>query len=343
MGNLKPIVRSGFADDCARIEAVCGKGLGIVAAKAIPKGARILSELFCLKMLPSLLPNNDVEAAYRNELSKLPLEFQEEFLSLARCRSDNVEVDTGPSAKGIVQDNALPLGLDEVWGQPLAAAVFLLASRFNHSCMPNVHYSWQHKLGSSGPQVFHALRDIAPGEELTISYLGIRGTVDSATNRQERLMSCFKFKCVCSCCVLTGSARLESDSRRKEIDDMVQAVMDNREVVNLERGKYQFERDCRIADRRKQYDLQSARSVIVAVHEEMYGHAEYLFHAYYDAFVLALSSGNAEFADSAIDQATYNAQVACGSSNEFLDMRLYCTIFRGIVQSLGSLPDHERK
>ncbi|KAL4779641.1 hypothetical protein BJX76DRAFT_361620 [Aspergillus varians] len=47
-------------------------------------------------------------------------------------------------------------------------SVFLLASRINHSCIPNIHFAYNPELKK---ETFHAVRDIASGEELTIMYI----------------------------------------------------------------------------------------------------------------------------------------------------------------------------
>jgi hypothetical protein len=61
-----------------------------------------------------------------------------------------------------------------------AAALLRLGSKFNHSCAPNVGFSWQHvqdqqqgsaaaAAGGVGRACFTALRDVASGEELLVS------------------------------------------------------------------------------------------------------------------------------------------------------------------------------
>jgi hypothetical protein len=47
------------------------------------------------------------------------------------------------------------------------ASLFLLGSRFNHACIPNTVFAWNKTIEKG---TFHAITDIATGEELTISY-----------------------------------------------------------------------------------------------------------------------------------------------------------------------------
>jgi hypothetical protein len=47
------------------------------------------------------------------------------------------------------------------------AAVFPHAARFNHSCNPNACFTWNATIGK---ETIHAMSDIQPGEEITLSY-----------------------------------------------------------------------------------------------------------------------------------------------------------------------------
>ncbi|KAI1077126.1 hypothetical protein F5B20DRAFT_593159 [Whalleya microplaca] len=72
--------------------------------------------------------------------------------------------------------------------------VFPQASRFNHSCDPNVTYSLNWKPGYWGAV---ACRFIPKGEELTISYLPLSS---SREERQVALYNLWGFICKCSMC-----------------------------------------------------------------------------------------------------------------------------------------------
>ena len=51
---------------------------------------------------------------------------------------------------------------------PSELGVFVTASRLNHSCVPNVHHSYNPTLKSA---TVYAIRDIEPNEELLTSYI----------------------------------------------------------------------------------------------------------------------------------------------------------------------------
>lgn len=79
--------------------------------------------------------------------------------------------------------------------------VFLLGSRFNHSCIPNVHFSFNRTLEK---ETFHAIRDITAGEELTIMYTD--GTNRTRGQRQAELDK-WGFRCTCPACEDTPPGR----------------------------------------------------------------------------------------------------------------------------------------
>jgi hypothetical protein len=72
---------------------------------------------------------------------------------------------------------------------------FIQGSRLNHSCDPNIYYS---RNPSTGHGRFYAVRNITPGEELTISYLPF-STWKKAT-RQRLLLLDHHFSCSCILC-----------------------------------------------------------------------------------------------------------------------------------------------
>lgn len=117
-------------------------------------------------------------------------------------------------------------------------------SRLNHDCAPNLGYYFD---SSSLSLKVYAVRDIFPGEELTISYvesvpfllpfpyshadwhvsdLRCDSVIQNHSTRQQTLSSTWAFTCTCPRCTLEPHLRAESDSRvaqmqqlRRELDD----------------------------------------------------------------------------------------------------------------------------
>lgn len=120
-----------------------------------------------------------------------------------------------PTAGGIARTNCLPLGDGS---DSEGSGLFALACRANHACRPNARYIWRHDLQR---ELILAVRDIAPGDEVTVSYGP--GTECRAA-RQAELLRGFRFACECELCK-TGDARLDQMLKRiGELDDEIPQV-----------------------------------------------------------------------------------------------------------------------
>ncbi|RFU77846.1 set domain-containing 5 [Trichoderma arundinaceum] len=183
------------------IQAIPGKGQGLIATSRILKGTRILSEAPLFKV-----PRNTSDLKVVNDLivkavKGLDKAQQRAFLSLHNAHGR----DKQPFL-GISRTNALPLGSEAREG-----AIFLEASRINHACRHNAQNTWNENIRRL---TIHAVRDIEEGEEITISYLG--ATSDYA-ERQAFLKRTFFFDCGCELCSLPPAQRAESDLRLRKI------------------------------------------------------------------------------------------------------------------------------
>ena len=113
---------------------------------------------------------------------------------------------------GIFQTNAYPLGFTDITastGGAKEAGVFLLCSRLNSSCVPNVNNHYNEAMGAL---CIYALRDIEEGEELCVCYNSVFGCREE---RQRSLFEKFRFNCTCETCQLEGGALEKSDERRE--------------------------------------------------------------------------------------------------------------------------------
>lgn len=73
------------------------------------------------------------------------------------------------------------------------AAVFVHAARFNHACNPNACFNWNAQIGK---ETVHTMRDIAEGEEITISYVDVQH--DKRLRAWE--LRHYGFVCGCAAC-----------------------------------------------------------------------------------------------------------------------------------------------
>ena len=187
------------------VQDISGKGKGIVAAHAIAKGEYLFTESPLFTLPPS--PTN---STILGALTKCTREEQRQYFALANSYKSRLL-----PALAIFETNFLLLGngnlqVDRRKGQEVAG-IFLLASRFNSSCTPNVSKSWD---DIHNVMIFRTLRDVAEGEELCFNYCGVLGTQEE---RKRELLEDFGFECTCAACQLEGEEALESDKRRSTI------------------------------------------------------------------------------------------------------------------------------
>jgi hypothetical protein len=92
-------------------------------------------------------------------------------------------------------------------------------SRFNHDCRPNVAF----RLDAQLRHTTTVVRDVSPGEELSITYLD---SAEPREKRQERAKQAWGFECGCSQCKLVDKAAAQSDRRLQEIQEIEAKLSD---------------------------------------------------------------------------------------------------------------------
>lgn len=177
---------------CA-VRDVPPKGLGVVALEDISPGTTILVEEPLLRRKWCDIRS---DTTLQDEFDSLPFSTRSALLTL----NDNFEPR---SLLTLWVSNSLPLGDGE-------KGVCLVGSRFNHACLPNVHYFWSPE---SRAVKFRVVQPVQAGQELCISYGNIYEPRDS---RQAFLARVFKFDCHCEVCSLSGQKKILSDLRRKK-------------------------------------------------------------------------------------------------------------------------------
>lgn len=188
-----------------------GKGRGIFAKANIPRGTRILAESALLKA--NCGANEDPTAeAILQAFGNLSPSQQASYLELHAyaCHPDKqtLESQTGQTwdempelhrkVLGIYTANSFDNSVD---------SVFLLGSRFNHSCLPNTTHIFNPALDQ---ETFHTIQDIGAGEELLISYIDGSNWVKS--KRQQCLQE-WGFECNCPACEDTPEGRAKEEKR----------------------------------------------------------------------------------------------------------------------------------
>lgn len=126
---------------------------------------------------------NDANTTTEMLLALLSQAEQESFSQLYDCQRLGGPV----TADGTYETNSFSLGQS-----PTRSGIFLIVSRFNHSCVPNCYHTWNSNLGK---RTIHTNVKVERGEELTLTYNDYYAMSWSA--RQAELMRCHKFACGC--------------------------------------------------------------------------------------------------------------------------------------------------
>lgn len=273
-------------EDPFTIEAIPSKGKGLVASRPIAAGTRLISEppLFTTA---SLTDAATIEKDLGAIIRALPREGQRAFLSL----HNNFPGQPAPFSN-IVRSNGYPLGPSSDVG-----GLFPLVARLNHSCRPNAQHAWD---AARGAETVYAVRDVAAGEELTLSYHNGGASAD----RRAALKQLFGFACACEACAQPAAALAASDARLAEA-----AALDGRigDPATVRHRPADALRDCRALLR--VYDLEDVRDLRVP-------------RLYYDAFQIAAMHADAARAAVFAESARRAREICEGpDSEEVLNLR----------------------
>ncbi|KAK3504739.1 hypothetical protein B0T13DRAFT_532472 [Neurospora crassa] len=219
------------------ISSIPGKGLGLIASTRIPRGSVILSShptLLIDYRVFDELPRIDYISLQAAAISSLPPAHRSAFFNLS-TQSNNASVTGGLSrialTDTIITTNAFDIPAppprpwppsppsspphdqtdpnDALWYTVFASSI----SRHNHDCRPNADFRFDWNSNKGGPglvQVITAVKDILPGEEITISYINPLG---SRKARQKLLSTAWGFECSCELCSRSGGRVEEADRR----------------------------------------------------------------------------------------------------------------------------------
>lgn len=172
-----------------------GKGQGVFAAREVDKGERILVDKPFFVVSKPYTPQKVL-----NEFERMPLARRQQYMQLyCPDRLDDIHLT---DVMCIFEANCFNIGE--------SAAMFLTATRFNHSCLPNTYYSWSEKRGEI---VFHAMIDTPEGEELTICY----GRPFLTRLERQSQLRIYNFSCCCSACQTETAFSRASESRRLDM------------------------------------------------------------------------------------------------------------------------------
>ncbi|KAK8056144.1 SET domain-containing protein 5 [Apiospora rasikravindrae] len=192
----------GGVHDISHFQAVAipGKGIGLVATRLIRRGEEIMAARPAVVAHESLVDELELDSqnALLDQAARvLPGEKRKRFLAQAGELGGHRIAD-------IMFTNSFQVSLGSE-GEPHFGN-FPEVSRLNHDCRPSLAYYIDQNLTHHT----HAVRDIQPGEELTISYLD---SFRVRSVRQARARASWGFSCGCSQCSLPEAEAEASDAR----------------------------------------------------------------------------------------------------------------------------------
>lgn len=227
-----------------RVSHAGAKGYGVFATRPIARGTRIIADRILLS-----IDNKDTSVL--DAAARLSPEDRHRLLSLsmnnAKQRSlvylaaaawgsfpSLASISRGRDILNIFYNNNFSLS-----GTSGKRAVFLTVARLNHSCVPNA----QGNLNTALPGnqfTIHALREIADGEEITISYLHDELAIRSA--RQKRLKEGYGFDCACEICSIkdSGGRHEKSHQRRLKIQRLLAAFSGQQTASACTSGEFEL-------------------------------------------------------------------------------------------------------
>ncbi|TKA77424.1 hypothetical protein B0A55_04811 [Friedmanniomyces simplex] len=214
------------------LRLTAGKGFGLFATQAIPRGTCIVEEP-ALITIPASVSQNDPERAIHiiQALGPLSRDQLDPYTGLhynirsvnsflrAAIRTYLISKQyTGDALKAAVKvhttmaaifnTDCVAMGEDG----KLGSGIFQHFSRANHSCTPNVENCFN---TITGCEMLHTVRDIDEGEEITVTY--IDQLYRPADERQHALRR-WEFECECEAC--EGPKAMASVRRRRRVEEI---------------------------------------------------------------------------------------------------------------------------
>ncbi|KAK2014798.1 SET domain-containing protein [Colletotrichum eremochloae] len=193
------------------VAKVPGKDYGLVATRPIRRGEIILRETASLLIDYAAfrhIPADEMQRLQAQAIDYLPFRHRSEWLNMS---SHGYQGDHISMVDKILVTNSFDVEVDDEKRDDDFYAVFVNTSRMNHDCRPNVDYWFDPRTLT---QRTVALRDIIPGEELTLSYIN---PMQSREDRRERLHNTWGFHCSCHHCMQDRLKTEESDRRIEQI------------------------------------------------------------------------------------------------------------------------------
>ena len=210
-----------------------GKGQGLVATAKLPVGTTVIEEspiLIAEKNEDVLFPFNMQQVI--NNFRRLTDKQKNQVLSLndpgpnsplGKKLPSVLAHGTDPKVLRIFAGNCILLCAHPEMNVN-KSGLYMTISRINHSCAPNVVWSWLLKDKSRSVKQLRVIREIKEGEEILASYLVDGNRFPSRGERQMKLRATWNFTCNCEVCSLTGEELKKNEDGRRKIQELHDAI-----------------------------------------------------------------------------------------------------------------------
>ncbi|KAK3988273.1 hypothetical protein QBC44DRAFT_309652 [Cladorrhinum sp. PSN332] len=193
---------------------VQGKGLGLISNRTLQRGDSIMRKTPAIVIHRTFFEQTAPQIQsplLKAAVSLLPPTIRDAFLA-------QMSHFPGDKILSILATNSFQMDLGGKDGHHYGN--FPEISRFNHDCRPNVAFRIDQKTLT---HVTTVVRDIKPGDELSISYLD---SLEPRVKRQERAQAAWGFECTCSQCSMREKEVKKSDKRLEEIKSIEAKLSD---------------------------------------------------------------------------------------------------------------------
>ncbi|KIY02885.1 uncharacterized protein Z520_01350 [Fonsecaea multimorphosa CBS 102226] len=204
------VTKSKLENDFVEVTSTPDRGLAVFSTRKIKAGTLLLAEHPLISL--DKHEENDYSAIER-EFSRLSHADQKIYLRLFDAQKSRMS-----RVVSIYYSNCYncegfrPSGLG-------GSAIGALSSRLNHSCVPNVQFSYDE---ASNEMRFYAIRDISRGKEICSNY--DKSVFEPAAKRRRKQQMYYGFVCRCEACEPKTEFWAKSDERRLGMYDAIRAV-----------------------------------------------------------------------------------------------------------------------
>ncbi|KAF2855659.1 SET domain-containing protein [Plenodomus tracheiphilus IPT5] len=186
------------------VQSLPGKGKGLITARPIVKGQTILLDsprIIASAQFPSHVTHAQGQSLFKRVLDQLPVEDRDTVLSLDMSLG-------GTDIENVMKTNAFACQIKDGDVDDAYMCLFPSVARINHACKPNAHARF---IPRTLLMEIKAVRDIAVGEEISISY----GKIElKSAERKKLYRDGWNFTCTCSLCTASSYEIAGSDQRR---------------------------------------------------------------------------------------------------------------------------------